>query len=162
MNNIFYTNVSPHLSKFTIVKIYNYELAKIDLEIAQSFNKKNIHSALDGVDFKILRRTRLMNEVLKLTCEKLKLGDEILIKKEGLEKYLIIDGVKYNLVFIMVGHLPFVNLNDEKTIVFIHLNDFTKVYYCGVKETLLPTDITLINEKTVLKNFENFIDIKSY
>jgi hypothetical protein len=156
MNNLFYTNVSPHLSNFTIVKIYNYELAKIDLEIAQSFNKKNIHSALDSVDFKILRRNRLMIEVLKITCNKLKLGDEISIKKEGSEKYLIIDGNKYNLVFIMIGQLPFVNLNNEKTIVFIYLNDFTKVYYCGVKETLLPSDIILINEKPVLKNFEIF------
>lgn len=159
MNNIFYTNVSPYLKDFTIVKIYNYELAKIDLEIAQSFNKKNIHSALDSADFKILRRTRLTNEVIKLTCEKLKLGTEILIRKEGVEKYLIIDKIKYNLVFSMIGHIPFVNVNKEKTIVFVYSNDFTKIYYCGIKDEISETDIITINDKTVLTNFTSFKEL---
>ena len=101
MSNLYYTYVAPNIVNFKVVKIYNYELGKIDLEIANSFNKKNIHSALDSVDFKILRRTRLMNDVLKLTCSKLGFGD-VLINKVGLEKYLIIDGEKFNLVFFLI------------------------------------------------------------
>ena len=155
MSNLYYTYVAPNIVNFKVVKIYNYELGKIDLEIANSFNKKNIHSALDSVDFKILRRTRLMNDVLKLTCSKLGFGD-VLINKVGLEKYLIIDGEKFNLVFFSIGQLPFVNIESEKSIVFLYSNDFTKLYYCGKKGKINNDEFVLVNDKPVLINFTNF------
>lgn len=155
MSNLYYTCVAPNIVKFKVVKIYNYELGKIDLEIANSFNKKNIHSALDSADFKILRRNRLMNEVIKLTCHKLGLGD-VLINKVEMDKYLIINNEKYYLVFFSIGQLPYVNIDTEKSIVFLYSNDFTKVYYCGKKNKLKQEEYVLVNNKPVLTNFNEF------
>ena len=67
--------------------------------------------------------------------------------------------IKYNLVFSMIGHIPFVNVNKEKTIVFVYLNDFTKIYYCGIKDEISETDIVTINDKTVLTNFTSFKEL---
>lgn len=135
MNDVFKKYVLPLLYDFQSVRIYNYEIAKIDQQTAKLANKKNIHSALDLPDFKVLRRVRLINEILRLSCEKLNLGNEIIIKKKTTNKYIFIDGIEYCLLIFALGEKPiFKYSTDENIIVFIYNYNFTKIFYCGKKK----------------------------
>ena len=83
IEQIISTKVIPLLSEFRICDIYNYELKKLDQELAESINQKNIYTALDLPDFKNIKEVKLEASIINLTCKKLNIGKDINIIKEN-------------------------------------------------------------------------------
>jgi hypothetical protein len=81
-----------------------------------------------------------------------------------MDKYLIINNEKYYLVFFSIGQLPYVNIDTEKSIVFLYSNDFTKVYYCGKKNKLNKIDIVgFFSQKGKLEKGDlGLIEVKDF
>jgi hypothetical protein len=76
IEQLYLTKIIPYLKEFKICEIYNYELKKLDQELAESMNQKNIYTALDLPDFKNIKEIKLESSVIKLSCKKLNIGME--------------------------------------------------------------------------------------
>ena len=95
LQKLYLTKVLPHLSKFKMCEIYGFEIKKIEQQLAESFNKKNIHEALDIPDFKHVKNKKILPEIIKTAIKKLKIVDEFENEKNG---FLKINNTQYKLV----------------------------------------------------------------
>mgnify|MGYP000536355863 CR=1 FL=1 len=86
LQKLYLTKVLPHLSKFKMCEIYGFEIKKIEQQLAESFNKKNIHEALDIPDFKHVKNKKILPEIIKTAIKKLKIVDEFENEKNGFLK----------------------------------------------------------------------------
>ena len=59
IEQLYLTNIIPHLKEFKTCEIYNFELNKLYQELAESMNQKNIYTALDLPDFKNIKEIKL-------------------------------------------------------------------------------------------------------
>lgn len=142
---LYLSKVIPLLNEFKLCEIYNYELKKFDQELAESINQKNIYAALDLPDFKNIKEVKLESNIIKHTCKKLNLGDEVIISKDKNTKFLEIDNEKYQLVFFPSGSVPEVDVNFDKLIFFMYQPKFQKIFYCG------KYDLKKISKSTISK-----------
>ena len=148
--------VSPIMNNFLKCDVYKFEIEKIDLEIAQSVNEKSIYKALDNVDFKTIRKVRLENEILKLVCKKLKIGNNILLGRDKDIKLIIIDDIKYQIIWLKDNTLPTIsNNNNYKKMFFISSTDYKRFYYCGKINTIDSS--LLIDNTNVFIGFDKLI-----
>jgi hypothetical protein len=131
IEQLYLTKVIPLLSEFRICDIYNYELKKLDQELAESINQKNIYTALDLPDFKNIKEVKLEASIINLTCKKLNIGKDINIIKENNYKILQIDNEKFQLIFFPSGSVPEIDIKLEKIIFFMYQPKFQKIYFCG-------------------------------
>jgi len=157
------TKIIPFLNEFKICEIYNYELNKFDLELAESMNQKNIYTALDLPDFKNIREVKLEGSIIKLACKKLNIGGEVNLEKGNGLKVLNIDGEKYQLIFFPSGSVPEIDLKLEKLIFFMYQPKFQKIYYCGIKnlKKLTKTTINDFYTNQCYNDTKKFIDFKN-
>jgi len=163
VEQLYINNIIPLINEFEICEIYAYELNKLDQELAESINQKNIYTALDLPDFKHIKEIKLESSIVKLTCKKLNLGNQVDVEKENGFKILNLDGEKFQLIFFPSGIVPEINLRLEKLIYFMYQPKFQKIYFCGI-QNLKKLD------KTTIDNFylnhcygdtKKFIDFKS-
>ncbi|MGX1024262.1 hypothetical protein [Psychroflexus sp. MBR-150] len=89
---LYVSKVLPHLANFKVCNIYRYEIKKIEQELAESFNKNNIHEVLDIPDFRHVKNDKLMPEIIKLVLNKLKIEKNTLLQKKD---FIVIDGIEY-------------------------------------------------------------------
>jgi hypothetical protein len=144
IEQLYLTKIIPLLSEFKICEIYNYELKKLEQELAESINQKNIYTALDLPDFKNIKEIKLQANIIKLTCKKLNLGKDINVVKENNYKVLLIDDEKFQLIFFPSGSVPEVDVKLNNIIFFMYQPKFQKIYFCGkynlIKFTKLSID----------------------
>lgn len=131
IEQLYLTKIIPLLSEFKICEIYNYELKKLDQELAESFNQKNIYTALDLPDFKNIKEVKLESNIIKLTCKKLNIGKDVSFLKENNYKILQIDDEKFQLIFFPFGTVPEIDVKFKKIIFFMYQPKFKKIYFCG-------------------------------
>ena len=163
IDRLYLTEVIPLLNQFKICEIYGYELKRFDQELAESMNQKNIYTALDLPDFKDIREIKLESSIIKLTCKKMNLGNEVNLMKENNSKFLNIDGEKYQLVFFPSGSVPEIEINFNKLIFFMYQPKFQKIYYCGIFNLKNLTKATINNFyiNNCLFGTKKFIDFKN-
>jgi hypothetical protein len=134
IEQLFLTKLKPYFNDFKSCEIYKHEINKIEQDIAESINQKNIYAALDIPDFKITKDLKLETRIIELACKKLKLGNEILFLNENGAKKIIIDGMMYQSIIFQSGVLPKIDLKHENIIFFMVQPMFKRVYYCGALE----------------------------
>jgi len=149
LQKLYLTKVLPHLSKFKMCEIYGFEIKKIEQQLAESFNKKNIHEALDIPDFKHVKNKKILPEIIKTAIKKLKIVDEFENEKNG---FLKINNTQYKLVTFSSGELPEIKFNNENLIFFMYQPGFKKIFYCG---KLLKENIKNSNNTKLFTDFEN-------
>lgn len=148
---LYLTKVLPHLKNFKMSVIYRYEIKKIEQQLAESFNKKNIHEALDIADFRHVKNKKLLPDILKLAIKKLK----IIEKEDDINSdHIIIDDKKYKIVTFISGELPKIKLNNDNLIFFMYQHGFEKVYYCG---KITKENISFTNNDELFTDFESLI-----
>ena len=149
IEQVYITHIHALLSTFKMCNIYSYELIEFDKKIANSSNKGNIYSALDTPDFKIMRQSKLKTLIIKLVCDRIGLGKNIAFSMSVGFKFITIDGEKFQLYFFPFGTIPEINLQNEKSIFFMHKTDFKTIFYCG------KLDLTgSLNEISINKFYE--------
>lgn len=163
IEQLYLTKIIPFLNEFKICDIYNYELKKFDQELAESMNQKNIYTALDLPDFVNIKDYKLEESIIKLTCKKLNIGNEVNLVKENGLKMLIIDGEKYQMIYFSSGSVPEVDLKLEKLIFFMYQPKFNKIYYCGILNLKKLTKTTINNfyKNNCYNDTKKFIDFKN-
>lgn len=120
-------------------EIYGFEIKKIEQQLAESLNKKNIHAALDIPDFRHVKDSKILPKIIDTALKKLNLINEF--KNE-----------KYKLVTFSSGNLPVINYNNENLAFFMYQPGFKKIYYCG---KLLKENIKNSNKTELFTDFEN-------
>jgi hypothetical protein len=160
IEQLYLTKIIPYLIEFKICEIYNYELKKLDQELAESMNQKNIYTALDLPDFKNIKEIKLEASVIKLACKKLNIGIESNLEKENGAKILNIDGEKYQLIFFPSGSVPEIELKKEKLIFFMYQPKFQKIHFCGtlILKNLNASSISNFYKNHCLNDTKKFID----
>ncbi|MAE09056.1 MAG: hypothetical protein CL661_09895 [Bacteroidetes bacterium] len=128
-------------------EIYSYEIKKIEQQIAESLNKRNIHEALDIPDFRHVKNSKLLPEVIKSAIKKLKISEKSDDKNID---YIKIDDKKYKLVTFSSGELPKIKSNNENLIFFMYQPGFKKIFYCG---KLLKENISSTNNVELFTDF---------
>jgi hypothetical protein len=163
IEQLYLTKIIPYLKEFKICEIYNYELKKLDQELAESMNQKNIYTALDLPDFKNIKEIKLESSVIKLSCKKLNIGNQANLEKENGIKLLNIDGEKYQLIFFPSGSVPEVDIKSEKLIFFMYQPKFQKIYFCGIynSKKLNTTTINNFYKNHCFTDSKKFIDFKN-
>ncbi len=144
---LYLTKVLPHLKNFKMCEIYSYEIKKIEQQIAESLNKRNIHEALDIPDFRHVKNSKLLPEVIKSAIKKLKISEKSDDKNID---YIKIDDKKYKLVTFSSGELPKIKSNNENLIFFMYQPGFKKIFYCG---KLLKENISSTNNVELFTDF---------
>jgi hypothetical protein len=163
IEELYLTKIIPFLNDFKRCEIYNYELKKLDQELAESMGQKNIYTALDLPDFKSMRELKLEPSIIKLTCKKLNIGKEVIFDKENGINILNIDSEKYQLIFFPSGTVPEIDIKLENIIFFMYQPKFQKIYYCG-KQNLKKLTKTVMSDfytNHCLGETKKFIDFKS-
>jgi len=163
IEKLYLTNIIPYLKEFKTCEIYNFELNKLYQELAESINQKNIYTALDLPDFVNTKEIKLETSIIKLSCKKLKIGNEVNLLKENGIKILIIDGEKYQLLFFPSGSVPEVIIKLEKLIFFMFQPKYQRIYYCGIY-TIKKINSTTINsfyKNHCFNDSNKFIDFKN-
>ena len=156
----FFNNfIFPNINNFRIIKIYKFELTIIDDLIAKSSNNKSIYSALDKPDFRLLRNNIRIVNVIKLSFKKMGFSD-VEINFQGINNSITLENKKYNLLFFSIGELPYIDVNLGKTIVMFYVNDFSKIYFCGIKNGFNVGEYYSYNNKNTLSNFKYFESIE--
>lgn len=155
VNDFFRKYIFLYLDDFRLIKIYKYELSNIDNFIALSSNYKSIYSALDKVDFRLVRNNVRLLNVIKLIFKKMGFSD-LEINSKDLDISILINNQKYSILFFSIGELPYINISYSNTIVIFYVNDFSKIYFCGIKSCFKKDDYIFYNDKIVLSNFKDF------
>jgi hypothetical protein len=163
IEQLYLTNIIPHLKEFKTCEIYNFELNKLYQELAESMNQKNIYTALDLPDFVNIKEIKLETSIIKLTCKKLKIGNDVNFEKENGIKILNIDDEKYQLIFFPSGSVPEVSIKKEKLIFFMFQPKYQKIYYCGIHTLKKVNSITINNfyKNHCFNDSNKFIDFKN-
>lgn len=163
IEQLYLTKVIPYLKDFKICEIYSYELKKLEQDLAESFNQKNIYTTLDLPDFKHIKDIKLESSIIKLTCEKLKIGNTIVIEKSNGVKFIDIDNIKYQLIFFSSGIVPEVELKKENIIFFMYQPKFQKIYYCGklFLNGMSETEVNDFYTNYCFGETKKFIDFKN-
>ncbi|MDR3653229.1 MAG: hypothetical protein P4L34_09700 [Paludibacter sp.] len=164
LSKLYISKVLPFKRKFISFEIYRYILADLEQIIAESFQKKNKYEALDVIDFKYVKAEQIKFQIIKIFFNKFYFGNEIELLYENAIRFLIIDKVKYQLIYFDVGSLPEIDLNYNKIIIFMFQLDFLKVFYCG--KLVIEKDLTndfkqVFYEKYCLEDSQYFIDFNS-
>jgi len=146
---LYLTKVLPHLRNFKMCEIYNFEIKKIEQQLAESLNKKNIHEALDIPDFRHVKNTKLLREIIKVAIKKLKIIEKV---EAQINDFLKIDNKEYKLVTFSSGELPKIKFNNENLIFFMYQPGFKKIFYCG---KLLKENVPISNKTELFTDFEN-------
>lgn len=144
---LYITKVLPHLKNFKMCEIHGFEIKKIEQQLAESLNKKNIYEALDIPDFKNVKDSKLLPKIIEISLKKLGLFKEFKIEKY----FLNIDNEKYKIVAFSSGDLPIIKYNNENLVLFMYQPGFKKIYYCG---KLLKENISRSNETELFTDFE--------
>lgn len=163
MEQVYLDHVLPIAKEFIVCSIYSHELRQLDQEIATANNQKNIHTALDIPDFRIKRDIQKESLILKLTFEKLKLGNIINLLKEKGDYIVTLDGISYQVVFFPIGTIPKLKIKLNKLIFIMFRNDFNKIYYCGkleLKEVELRNECSEFYLKHCVGSENKFTDFR--
>lgn len=131
IKNLYLKYVLPNLINFDRCDIYNYEIKNLEQTLAESFNKKNIHEALDIPDFRHVKDLKLQSYIIELACNKLNLGNSIEYRKNSKCTSLLIDDVEFQLVLFPMGEIPQIELFNQKIIFIMYEPGFKKIFYCG-------------------------------
>lgn len=146
---LYLTKVLPHLRNFKMCEMYNFEIKKIEQQLAESFNKKNIHEALDIADFSHVKNTKLVPEIIKTAIKKLRIVESLEDEKVD---FLKIDNKQYKIITFSSGELPKIKFNNENLIFFMYQPGFKKIYYCG---KLQKDNIRKSDKIELFTDFEN-------
>lgn len=162
IDKLFLTEVIPFQSNFSTCEIYKFEMKKLEQELAESMNLKNIYNALDLADFKYVKTAKIELQILELACIKLNFGKEILLTKENGIKTLSLNGTKYQVILFPTFTVPEVDLKLEKTIYFMYSPQFEKISYCGILDLKNLNDTTISNfyKNHCYGDTKKFIDFK--
>lgn len=163
VEQLYLKTIIPLLKDFKFCNIYNYQLKKFVQELAESLNQKNIYTALDIPDFKFVKETKLEAKIIKLVCEKMKIGNVVEFYRSKRTKILEIDKKKFQLIFFPSGTIPEIEIDLENLIFFMYNENFEKIYFCGTffLQNICPESINQFYNNHCLANSKKFIDFKN-
>ena len=158
---LYFSFISPYLKDLKSCTIYKHELKIINDIIIKNSKYSSLYKALDIPDFSTFRNLIVFSEIIKLSCNKFKMGSEINYVKEGDTHFLLIDGLKYQLIYFFKGEVPIVNIKFPNLVFFMIEQGLGKVFYCGkLSINKLELD-TLFKSKNFAPNTDYFINFKT-
>ena len=160
----FIKNILPYQKHFKCCDIYNYEIRKIEQEIAKSLNTKNIHTALDIPDFRSVKDSKVFTYILKLCINKLKIFEQTKLEHKQNKLILKHNTDIYQVIKFVSGELPLINDIEKNLIFFMYQPGFNKIFYCGrynFKSKPTKSEIAKFYEDNCESGTQLFITIKS-
>lgn len=147
LQKLYISKILPFLNKFKYCDIYEYEIRKIEQELAEAFNQKNIHTALDMPDFRYVKEGKVLLSIIKISIKKLNLSNLSLLKFDNECINITINEVNYQVIAFPSGEVPKINIKNNNLLFLMYQPGFKRVYYCG--HILIEQKIT----KAYLKKF---------